>query len=351
MPVTISEVLLHTAGLPLQHVTLSAPSGFEVQVLTWGATVTSVRTPDAAGQLDQIVLGFPDLAGFLENVPYLGATCGRYANRIARGRFTLGDQTYELPCNNGPNHLHGGLNGLTRRSWSLIDTSSSESEDRVTLRALSGDGDEGYPGELRVDVTFVLQHAGELEIHYEAESNRPTVLNLTNHAYWNLGGVSERAGTILEHQLQLDCDQFVPVDEVQIPTGQLAEVAGTPMDFREPSKLGERISEVQGGYDHCYVINDADGTLKPAAKVVDPASGRTMSVETTEPGIQLYTGNFLDGSRECGGHAAHTGFCLECQHFPDSPNQPSFPSTELYPGEQYRQTTIHRFGVQSERAD
>jgi len=303
-------------------------------------------TPDRSGQVDNVVLSFPTADRFLANAPYFGATCGRFANRIAQGQFSLDGATFQLPCNNGPNHLHGGQVGLTRRNWTIVDKKLiSEAQSSVTLEVTSPDGEEGYPGQLRVRVEYSLNPSSELTIRYEADTDRPTCLNLTNHAYWNLQGTQTENRSILGHRLRLDSDQFIPVNETQIPTGELESVVGTAMDFSQMSSLGERIAEVDGGYDHCYALRDANGTLRRAAVVEEPESGRTMEVLTTEPGIQLYTGNFLDGSESCGGFEAREGLCLECQHFPDSPNQPSFPSTRLNPGDVYRQVTIHRFGT------
>ena len=339
-------------GQPVHEITLGPIGGLTATVLTWGATLSGLSVPDRSGHADNIVLAFARPEGFLANGPYFGATCGRYANRIAKGQFQIGESTYQLPLNNGPNHLHGGLTGLTRRHWELVSAEATSDCHSANLRVVSPDGEEGYPGNLEVVVEYHLRGSGELAIRYSASSDQPTCINLTNHAYWNLGGQSAESRAILDHTLSLDCDRFVPVDDVQIPTGELLLVDGTPMDFRSEKAIGTDIGDVDGGYDHCYVISASDGSasdgeLRRAATVCDPRSGRTMEVLTTEPGIQLYTGNFLDGSEECGGFSAREGFCLECQHFPDSPNQSSFPSTLLAPGETYLQETVHRFGIRN----
>ena len=308
----------------------------------------AIRVPDRDNHFENVTLGFEKVEGYFEPGPYFGAICGRYSNRIAKGAFSIGDQKYQLATNNDTNHLHGGDQGFNRRAW----TGKAVKKDGavgVALKLVSPDGEENYPGTLTVDVTYWLTENSELAIEYKATTDKPTVLNLTNHCYWNLAGAGN--GTILDHHLTLDCDQFLPVSDTLIPTGKPAAVAGSAMDFTSTQPIGSRIKQVEGGYDHCYVINGADGSLKPVAEIYDPASGRVMEILTTEPGIQFYTGNFLDGKPANGSYPLNGGFCLECQHFPDSPNQPDFPSTLLKPGETYSQLTIHRFSVRSDDTD
>ena len=319
--------------------------GMKVSVLNLGAIITSVEVPDRDGQFANVTLNFPDAASYLVNAPYFGGACGRYANRIAKGKFTLDGTEYELAVNNGPNHLHGGEIGLMKRIWKSEGFQNDEAVG-VNLWYISPDGEEGYPGKVRFGLAYSLNDKNELRIEYHAETDKPTVLNVTNHAYWNLAGVPD--GSILDHELTLSCSQYLPVDETSIPTGELADVAGTPMDFLKPEKIGARIDQIingGGGYDHCYVVDGKIGKLRPAAKIVELKSGRVMEISTTEPGIQFYTGNFLDGTLATGNAAKHGAFCLETQHFPDSPNRPEFPTTRLNPGEAYTQTTVHKFSV------
>jgi aldose 1-epimerase len=315
------------------------------ELINLGATLTALHTPDRAGKPANITLGFADLPGYIKNNPYFGVTCGRYANRIALGKFSIDGKSFTLATNNGPNHLHGGLKGINRYVWA---SRPAELKDAVgvTFTLTSPDGDEGYPGALGMEVTYSLNAANELAIDYRATTDQPTVLNLTNHAYWNLSGDATK--TIHDHELTLMAARYLPVDETSIPTGELAPVTGTPMDFLKPTTMGARITQTVnggGGYDHCYVVDGDAGKLRPAAKIVHPASGRVMDISTTEPGIQFYTGNYLNGTPETG-HAVKQGaFCLETQHFPDSPNRPDFPTTLLRPGQVYRQTTVHKFSV------
>ncbi|MBW3539845.1 MAG: galactose mutarotase [Planctomycetes bacterium] len=354
-----SEPFGEVDGQPITQYLLSNKNGLAVSIIDYGAIVTSVVTSDKDGRRENITLGFADLEGYLGKDPYFGAICGRYANRIARGKFSIGDEQYELAINNEPNHLHGGTKGFNEVVWQARPLSNEMTEGEavgVELKYHSPDGEEGYPGALDVTVTYTLDNDDRLRIDYEAVTDKPTVLNLTNHCYWNLAGVppdGRREGlpTMLDHELMLNADHYLPVDETLIPTGELKPVAGTPFDFTEPHKIGERIGVLKagvenGGYDHCYALNGQPGELKLAARVVHPESGRTMQVQTTEPGVQFYTGNFLDGSEANGGFEQHQGFCLECQHYPNSPNEKRFPETLLKPGEVYRQTTIHQFGVQ-----
>lgn len=327
--------------------TLRNGSGFEARITNYGAAIVSILAPDRHGKLADVVLGFDDFEGYARNRKFFGATVGRYANRIAGGRFVLGNNNYTLATNNGPNHLHGGWLGFDRAVWTA---SEARRKGTVVLRYRSTDGEEGYPGNLDAEVSFALTNDNALRIDYRATTDRPTPVNLTNHSFFNLG--SER--NILDHEVKLFAERFTPVDDKLIPTGELRAVAGTPFDFREPVRIGARIDADDeqlaraGGYDHNFVLAKRSGQLAVAAEVYDRRSGRALQMLTTEPGVQFYSGNFLDGSITGKGGAVYTrryGFCLEAQHFPDSPNQPHFPTTILQPGETYRQTTVYRFAA------
>lgn len=336
-------------GKDVQEYTLQNINGLRVKLITWGATVTSVETPDKNGKLANITLGFDMLDGYTQRHPYFGATVGRYGNRIAKGKFKLDGQEYTLATNNGPNHLHGGKVGFDAVVWEAIEEKTPSSVG-VKFYYLSKDGEEGYPGNLKTSVTYSLTNADELKIDYAAVTDKATVVNLTNHCYWNLGGAG--SGDILKHQLQIAADKWIPTDDTSIPTGELAPVKGTAMDFTTAHAIGDQIAELKKpphttkGYDHCYVLRGQSGKLEFAAKVKDPASGRVMEIHTTEPGIQLYCGNFLDGSGGGNGYKQHEAFCLETQHYPDSPNQASFPSTVLKPGTTYKSQTVHKFSFE-----
>jgi aldose 1-epimerase len=338
-------------GATVDMFTLTNARGMEVQAISYGAIIRSIRVPDRNGTLDDVVLGFDAVDGYLTRHPYFGALVGRYGNRIARGQFTLDGKTYQLATNNGPNHLHGGVKGFDKALWNG-ETFARDGNVGVVFSHTSPDGDEGYPGALSARVTYTLTPANELTIEYDATADKPTPVNLTQHSYFNLAG----AGTsdILQHRLTLHADRFTPVDATLIPTGELAPVAGTPFDFRQPAVIGARIDADDpqikngGGYDHNWVLNRTGPGLVPAARVEDPSSGRTLDVSTTEPGVQFYTGNFLDGT--IAGKAGRVyrrrfGLCLETQHFPDSPNHPAFPSTILRPGERLQSKTVFAFGV------
>lgn len=336
-------------GQPVELITLTNTRGMELRVMTWGATITALRVPDRSGALGDVVLGYDSLGGYLASSPYFGAVVGRYGNRIAKGRFSLGGQAYSLATNNGPNHLHGGVQGFDKVTWGA-ETFERDSARGVTFRYVSKDGEEGYPGTLTVAVTYTLTDANEVDIAYEATTDKATPVNLTQHSYFNLAG----SGDILGHELMLAADRFTPVDSTLIPTGELASVAGTPFDFTSAHLVGERIGadheqvRFGGGYDHNFVLNRADTGLVLAARLRDPASGRILEVRTTEPGVQFYSGNFLDGSITGKGGIVYrhrSGLCLETQHFPDSPNQPAFPSTILEPGQAYRSRTLWTFAV------
>ncbi len=348
-------------GRAVELFTLTNARGVEARVTNYGATITVLRTPDRAGRLDDIVLGYDDLAGYLTAAnPYFGTVVGRYGNRIAAGRFTLDGATYQLARNNGPNSLHGGLRGFDKRLWTAEPFERPDGVG-VVLRYTSAAGEEGFPGTLQTRVTYTLTAQDQLVVDYEATTDRATPVNLTQHTYWNLAGTSTATGagplpTILDHQLTLDASGFTPVDTTLIPTGQIAPVAGTPFDFRTATAIGARIGQPDqqlkfgGGYDHNWVLDRGGRTgLVRAARLVEPRTGRTLEVTTTEPGIQFYSGNFLDGSiRGKGGRAYpyRSGLALETQHFPDSPNKPQFPTTILRPGETYRSQTVFAFGVQ-----
>ncbi|MHB8971186.1 MAG: aldose epimerase family protein [Pirellulaceae bacterium] len=319
--------------------------GLVMKVMTYGAIVVELQTPDRQGKLANITLGFDKLDGYLGDHPYFGATVGRYANRIAQGKFSLDGQLSTLATNNGPNHLHGGKVGFSRVVWNAAPVQNADAVG-VTFTYTSQDGEEGYPGTLQATVVYTLTNDDEMRIDYTATTSKSTPINLTNHCYWNLGGAG--SGTILNHQLMLAADKYLPVDTTLIPTGELAAVRGTPFDFTQPKTIGMRIDQVTGdppGYDHCYVLRTQDGSLALAARACHRESGRMMEIYTTQPGIQFYTGNFLDGTAANGGFLRNEGFCLETQHYPDSPNRPSFPSAILRPGETYHQTTVHKFAV------
>jgi aldose 1-epimerase len=328
--------------------------GMEVRAITYGGIIVSIRTPDRAGQLDDIVLGYDALEGYLAETPYFGAIVGRYGNRIAGGRFTLDGEAYTLATNDGPNHLHGGIQGFDKVLWGA-EPFQNRRGGGVVFTYRSPDGEEGYPGEVTVRVTYTLTNENELIFDYHATSDRATPVNLTQHTYFNLAG--DGSGDVLGHELTLHAAHYTPVDSALIPTGELASVAGTPFDFSTATSIGARIEasheqlELAGGYDHNFVL--APGAPDPvhAAHVHDPVTGRTMDVFTTEPGVQFYSGNFLDGSIT--GKSGHVyrqrfGFCLETQHYPDSPNKPVFPSTILRPGEEYQSRTVYAFGVREQ---
>jgi aldose 1-epimerase len=336
-------------GTPVDLYTLTNSKGVRVAITNYGGIVVSLFTPDRNGNLGDIVLGFERLEDYLKGHPYFGAIIGRYGNRIAKGRFTLDGVEYKLAQNNGENHLHGGLVGFDKKVWKARDFVDAEGQ-HLELRYTSPDGEEGYPGNLDVTVTYSLNEQNQLRIDYVATTDKPTVVNLTNHSYFNLAG----EGDILGHLLRLNADYFTPVDAGLIPTGELRPVKGTPFDFTEPTPIGARIEQDDEqlrygrGYDHNFVLRGGGGSLAEAAEVYEPKTGRVLRVLTTEPGMQFYTGNFLDGTlRGKYGRVYHrrTGFCLETQHFPDSPNKPHFPTTVLRPGQTYRSTTIYEFSA------
>ncbi len=338
-------------GTVVDIFTLVNDNGLEARITNYGGIVTTINAPDRNGKWADIVLGCDTLDEYVRKSPYFGCIVGRYANRIAGGRFSLDGVEYALAKNDGANHLHGGLKGFDKAVWAAEASLTAEGPS-LKLTAHSADGEEGYPGNMDVIVTYTLTNAGELRLDYRAVADRATVVNLTNHSYFNLAGAE--VGSILGHELTIDADAFTPIDGTLIPTGELRPVAGTPLDFTRPRVIGERIDSDHEqlafgmGYDHNWVLNSGGG-LSRAARVYEPGSGRVLEVFTTEPGIQFYSGNFLDGS--CTGkngkvYNRREGFCLETQHFPDSPNKPQFPSVVLRPGEEYAQTTVFRFSTE-----
>ncbi len=334
-------------GEPVEIYTLGNRHGLKARVMTWGAALVEMHVPDRHGVLADVTLGFDSLEGYLARHPYFGVTTGRFANRIAGGRFILDGAIYTLAANDGEHHLHGGVNALDRQNW-RNGTSSNDRSVRFTHT--SADGAEGYPGTLDVAVIYTLSDDNELRIDYEATTDKPTVLNLTNHAYWNLAGAG--VGDILGHELTLHARKFVPVCSAGIPTGGIEPVSAGPLDFLLPKIIAKdfaRMTGEPGGYDHNFVLDpSASGGMTVAAEVHDPTSGRVLTVSTTEPGIQFYTGNYLDGTvtgKRGTAYRKNSGFCLETQHFPDSPNRPHFPSTVLRPGQIFRSSTVHRFST------
>ena len=339
-------------GQDVEIYTLTNTNGLRFRIMNYGAIVVSIEVPDRNGLLTDVALGFDTLEGYLEEHPYFGAVVGRYANRIARGRFNLNGVEYTLVKNNGENHLHGGTKGFDKILWAAKPMAGEEAA-KLEFSYLSPNGEEGYPGNLSVQVIYTLTQENELKVDYFATTDKDTVVNLTQHAYFNLAGVDQ--GDILGHEMMINANRFTPIDASLIPTGELRPVQGTPFDFTTSTAIGARIEQedeqlhLGGGYDHNFVLNQEPGKLGLAARVVEPLSGRVLEVYTTEPGIQFYTGNFLDGTvvgKRGEAYPQRHGFCLETQHFPDSPNQPSFPSTVLKPGEEYRHTTVFKFLTQ-----
>ena len=333
-------------GREVSLFTLSNEHELEVNITNYGGIVTSIRTPDKNGDWDNVVLGFDSLKPYLEGTPYFGAIIGRYGNRIANGRFELSGTEYTLATNNGDNHLHGGIKGFDKVLWDA----EPQPDGSLKLTYLSEDGEEGYPGNLKVEVVYALSNNNELKIRYRATTDKATPVNLTNHSYFNLSGEPEN--TILDHKLKINAQKYTPVNEDLIPTGELKPVEGTPFDFTSFHTIGERIGQVPGGYDHNFVLKrstQSEDSLFHAATVRHPESGREMKVFTTEPGLQFYSGNFLDGSLTAPDGSSmikHAALCLETQHFPNSPNEPGFPTTILQPGDRYQTSTIYQFTTQ-----
>ncbi|HVQ56655.1 MAG TPA: aldose epimerase family protein, partial [Pyrinomonadaceae bacterium] len=336
-------------GKAVEIYTLTNSRGSEARIITYGGAVVSLKMPDKQGKVGDVVLGFDSIGDYERHTAYFGALIGRYGNRIAKGKFTLDKHEYSLATNNGENHLHGGLKGFDKVVWTAKPSTDKKGAN-LELTYLSVDGEEGYPGNLNVKVVYTLTEDNQLKIVYSATTDKATVLNLTHHSYFNLAG----AGDILDHRLMLNADRFTPTDSGSIPTGALAEVAGTPFDFRKETAIGSRMGQENEqlkfgrGYDHNWVLSRKGNGIELAARVFEPTSGRVMEVLTTEPGVQFYSGNFLDGSVPGKGGKSYplrSGFCLETQHFPDSPNHPRFPSTVLRPRQKYSQTTIYAFSV------
>lgn len=343
-PTIAREPFGRAAGADVSRFTLRSGRGVAARITNYGGIVTSVEAPDRNGVAGDIVLGFDTLDGYLQTHPYFGALIGRVANRIARGRFTLDEREYTLAVNNGPNHLHGGLKGFDKVVW-RAEPSADAAGAHLQLSYVSADGEEGYPGTVSVTVTYTLTPSNELRIDYSATTDKATPVNLTNHTYWNLAA----RGNVLGHEVTIQADRYTPVGDTLIPTGELSTVAGTPFDFRTAKRIDRdiaRLSTNPRGYDHNWVLNGTG--LKVAARVHDPATGRVLEVLTDQPGLQFYTGNFLDATIVGKGgvrYERHAGLCLETQHFPDSVNHPNFPSTIVRPGAQYRTTTVYRFAA------
>jgi aldose 1-epimerase len=331
-------------GKQVDLYTLTNTNGIIAKITNFGGILVSLEVPDRNGTLADVTLGFDKLDGYLGEHPYFGAIVGRYANRIGKAQFTLDGKVYKLAANDNENHLHGGIKGFDKKVWRLEDIDYNADEAMVKLSYVSEDGEEGYPGNLACSVTYTLTKVDKLRIHYEAETDKTTVVNLTNHSYFNLAGQGN--SDILGHEMLINADKYTVVDKGLIPTGENRPVKGTPMDFTTPMTIGSRIDQVEGGYDHNYVLNSGGGTLALAVKVYEPTSGRVMEVYTDQPGVQFYTGNFLDGSitgKAGKVYKKHYGFCLETQHFPDSPNKPDFPSVLLHPGQKYQTQTVYKF--------
>jgi aldose 1-epimerase len=335
-------------GTEVDLYTLTNASGMTAKIMTYGAILTELDVPDRDGKSEDVTLGFDSLKDYLAGHPFFGATVGRVANRVAKGRFTLDGKEYKLATNNGPNSLHGGLKGFDKVVWKAEPQTVADGA-AVKFEYVSKDGEEGYPGTLTATVTYTLTNENELRLDYTATTDKATPVNLTNHTYFNLAGA--KSGDILDHELMLAADKYTPSDDTLIPTGEIKPVKDMPLDFTIPRRIGERINQLKGdpvGYDHNFVLNSEGKKLALAARVRDPKTGRVMEMYTTEPGVHFYTGNFLDGKQTGRGgvvYKKHAGFCLEAQHFPDSVNHPNFPSMILKPGETYKQTTIYKFSA------
>ena len=339
------------SGEKVYQYVLTNSRGMKVKIISYGGRITSIEVPDKEGNFKNVVLGLDSLEEYLEESAFLGALIGRFGNRICKGRFSLDGREYKLATNNGDNHLHGGDRGFDKVLWEVEKGSASNS---LKLTYTSPDMEEGYPGNLLVSVIYSLKDDNTLDVIYKAETDRKTIVNLTQHSYFNLSG--DFSQKILDHEVQINADEFIPIDNTSIPTGKINEVAGTPFDFRQPKILGKEISanneQIKNGigFDHCWVLNDQDNGIRFAASALHPESGRKLEVFTTEPGMQLYTGNFLDGTLpmqyEEGYYERRTGFCFETQHYPDSPNHPEFPSVVLEPGEEYNSKTSFKFSIE-----
>lgn len=353
MKIEKSEFGKTADGQTVDKYKLDNGKGITAEVLTLGGVIYTLNVPDKNGEATNISANLETVEEYQKHRPFFGALIGRYGNRIAGGKFTLEGKEYTLPTNNGPNSLHGGNKGFDTKIWKAKEIKGGDHVG-LELTYSSADGEEGYPGKLDVTVQYLLDDKNRWTMSYAATTDKTTVLNLTNHTFWNLAGYpKDKAVTNHDHVLTLNADRFLPTDNTLIPTGELKPVAGTPLDFRTPHKIGERISQVEGahfagGYDHCFILNqEKPDQLVLCAEVIEPNSGRTMTIHTTEPGVQFYSGNFLDASTGAFGHkyGKHGAFCLETQHYPNSPNNPAFPSTILKPGQTFKSTTIHSFGI------
>ncbi len=331
-------------GREVTHFTLTNSHGHSVSLMNWGATLMDVNVPDRDGNLANVNLSFDSLQPYLDGHPYFGSTVGRFCNRIGNGKFTIDGKEYQVTTNSGKHHIHGGKVNFTYQFW---DAESYQTKDAVGVRfsLTSPDGQEGFPGTVQATVDYSWNDNDELVIKFTATTDAPTHINLTNHSYWNLGGAG--SGSAMDHIVTIEADQWLDVDEDLIPTGKLNDVAGTVLDFTTPTALGDRVDQLPAthGYDHCYVVRGEPGSLRKAATVVDPDSGRVLEIETTQPGMQLYTANHLPGNERSGGYGGHEAFCLETQHYPNAPNRESFPSTLLRPGQTLEEVTVHRFSV------
>ncbi len=326
--------------------TLTSTKGLRARITNFGGALVSLYIPDRDGNLGDVVLGYDTVEGYVNQSVYIGATIGRYANRIGKAKFVLDGVTYQLAANNGPNNLHGGPKGFDKVLWETQEAVAAEDKAWVKMTYLSKDGEEGFPGNLQATVTYTLTNSDELQFSYEAKTDKKTVVCMTNHSYWNLAGQGN--GDILNHELFINADRFTPMDKAQIPVGAFASVHDMPLDFTRPRTIGSRLRHLANGYDHNYVLNGKPGTLRVAAEVHEPHSGRTMEIQTTEPGIQFYSGNYLTEAvigKEGKPYFKHAAFCLETQHFPDSPNKPTFPSVVLEPGQVYTSQTVHKFST------
>jgi aldose 1-epimerase len=334
-------------GQQVDIVTLTNGKGLTAKIMTYGGIIVAFEAPDRNGKAGDVVLGFDNLDGYIKGSPYFGAIIGRYGNRIAKGKFTLNGKEYTLAVNNGENSLHGGIVGFDKVVWKIEKAEVAGSKAELKLSYTSKDGEEGFPGNLKCLVTYALTSDNKLEMKYEATTDKPTVVNLTNHSYWNLAGAG--SGDVLGHKLMINADKYTPVDKGLIPTGELKDVKDTPFDFTKSMTIGARINQIDiGGYDHNYALNGKAGKMKLAAKLYEPTSGRVMEIQTTEPGVQFYSAIGLDGSLKGKDGKAYNkfgAFCLETQHYPDSPNKPMFPSVVLRPGEKYETITIHTFST------
>lgn len=331
-------------GQDVTKYTLTNSHGNSVSVMTWGASLLDVNVPDRDGKRANVNLAFDTLEPYLDGHPYFGSTVGRFCNRIEEGKFTIDSKDYQVATNAGKHHIHGGKTNFTYQNWQgeVVELSDGFG---VRFHLTSPDGQEGYPGTVKASVEYRWNDNNELTVDFTATTDAPTHVNLTNHSYWNLGGAG--SGSAMDHVAAIEADQSLDVDEDLIPTGRLNDVEGTVLDFRTPTALGDRVGELTAtkGYDHCYVVRGQAGKLRPAARVVDPKSGRVLEIETTQPGMQLYTANHLPGNERSNGYGGHEAFCLETQHYPNAPNRDSFPTTLLRPGDTLRETTVHRFGL------